>query len=564
LITAGLLLAFVGGALGGSFWLVTKLLGGEVTFSQSAAQLDRPEEKQDGIKQGAPGDSAARAQTPKTETSETETTQAERTAGTPDPIDPEAAPQEPALRLSQVMVEVKRGDTLIDLLTGAGAPRGDAQAAINALATVFSPRKLRVGQQLELAFAAPAPAFVPVAAEGAPVATDRALMGLTLLPSAEQEVAVFRQASPAARAADDGTIGAVAQDNITQNLAAEDAGGARGDDFLRRAGFGDSFAAKTIDRPLTRVQQAATGAISSSLYNAAVASGVPNATLVETIRLLSFDVDFQRDVQKDDSFELLFEVMTDADGNRVKTGDVLFAEMVLSGKPIRLYRFAVDEDRIDYFNEKGESARKGLLRTPVDGARISSRFGPRKHPVLGYRKQHKGLDFAAPTGTPIYAAGDGTLNYAGRNGSFGVYARIRHNASYQTAYAHMDGLAKGIRKGGRVRQGQVIGYVGTSGRSTGPHLHYEVLRDGVQINPTTVKMPKGEKLIGDNLARFQLYRAELDRQRDTLLAARRDAAATVVATTGEPAGPDPAENQAGDPAGDQLSQADSARGAAAD
>jgi len=193
---------------------------------------------------------------------------------------------------------------------------------------------------------------------------------------------------------------------------------------------------------------------------------------------------------------------------------------------IEVYRFTPSDGRTDYFKPNGESIRRALLRTPIDGARISSGFGMRKHPILGYSRMHKGIDFAAPTGTPIFAAGDGVITQIGRNGGYGNYIRIRHNSRYSTAYAHISRFAKGIRKGSRVRQGQVIAYVGSTGRSTGPHLHYEVLVEGKQTNPRSIKLPTGQILEGEDLKAFQAAKTEIDRLRnglrhDRLLIARQ-------------------------------------------
>jgi murein DD-endopeptidase MepM/ murein hydrolase activator NlpD len=184
--------------------------------------------------------------------------------------------------------------------------------------------------------------------------------------------------------------------------------------------------------------------------------------------------------------------------------------MVLSGKRMRLYRHRSTDGETDYFDAKGHSVRKALVVSPVDGARISSGFGRRRHPILGYTKMHRGTDFAAARGTPVYAAGRGVIETAGRNGAYGRYIRIRHNGTYKTAYAHLQGYVRGIKRGKRVRQGQVIGYVGSSGRSTGPHLHYEILRNGKQINPKRLNLPSGRILKGAELARFQTARAALE------------------------------------------------------
>ena len=178
----------------------------------------------------------------------------------------------------------------------------------------------------------------------------------------------------------------------------------------------------------------------------------------------------------------------------------MFANLKLSDRSLPIYRMEFKDGHADYFQEDGRSIRKALMRTPINGGRLSSGYGMRHHPVLGYNKMHKGVDFAAPTGTKIYAAGDGVIESLGRNGGYGNYIRIRHNSTLKTAYAHMHRFEKGLRKGDRVRQGDVIGRVGTTGRSTGPHLHYEVLANGRQVNPRSVKLPTGEKLTGDRLA----------------------------------------------------------------
>ena len=193
-------------------------------------------------------------------------------------------------------------------------------------------------------------------------------------------------------------------------------------------------------------------------------------------------------------------------------GQIVFAALTLSGERKPIYLHTLKNGVTDYFDEKGQSAKKALMRTPIDGARLSSSFGKRKHPILGYTKLHTGTDFAAPRGTPIYAAGDGSIDTAGWNGGYGKYVRIRHNSEYSTAYAHMKAIKSGIGKGKRVRQGQIIGYVGTTGRSTGPHLHYEIIRRGKKVNPMWVKMPSGQKLKGNEMARFEATREALKTQ----------------------------------------------------
>ena len=200
----------------------------------------------------------------------------------------------------------------------------------------------------------------------------------------------------------------------------------------------------------------------------------------------------------------------DTKGKLVRAGEMLYAAVSLSGTPIAMYRFDNGQGTVEYFNEKGESVKKALLKTPVDGAKISSGFGMRNHPILGFTKMHKGIDFAVPTGTPIQAAGDGTVEIAGFNGSYGNYVRLRHASGMGTAYAHMSRIATGIKPGKRVSQGQIIGFVGSTGRSTGAHLHYEVLRGNAQVNPLSVKMPTNVKLAGRELERFKTIKRDTD------------------------------------------------------
>jgi len=225
--------------------------------------------------------------------------------------------------------------------------------------------------------------------------------------------------------------------------------------------------------------------------------------IVELIRLYSFDVDFQRDIQPGDRFEVLFEAYYDERGELAKYGDILYAKLRVRNTDLPLYRFATKDGGADYFNKSGHSVRKALMKTPIDGARLTSGFGRRTHPILGYAKMHQGIDFGAPKGTPVMAAGSGVVEAAGRNGAYGKYLRIRHNSHYKTAYAHLSAFSRGIKRGARVRQGQIVAYVGSTGRSTGSHLHYEILVDGKRINPLRLSLPTGRKLKGVELVRFQ-------------------------------------------------------------
>jgi len=240
----------------------------------------------------------------------------------------------------------------------------------------------------------------------------------------------------------------------------------------------------------------------------------------------SYDVDFQREIHPGDTFEVFYANGITEDVRPRGRGTLLFSSLTTGGKKRSYYRFTTKDGQTDYYNDKGVSSKKPLMRTPIDGARISSGFGMRRHPILGYSKMHTGTDFAAPSGTPILAAGDGVVDYAARKGGYGNYVRLRHENGVKTAYAHMKRFAKGLKKGKRVRQGQVIGFVGTTGRSTGPHLHYEVLIKGKKRNPLKVKIAgSGRKLTGKDKRAFETEKSRIDRLRreapvTTLVAAK--------------------------------------------
>ena len=279
----------------------------------------------------------------------------------------------------------------------------------------------------------------------------------------------------------------------------------------KNTGEGEFTALKTDIELETRLV-AQEGVIDSSLFAAGEAAGVPSSVLGDLIFIYSWDVDFQRDVQRGDRFRLLYEELVDDKGEVVKYGRVLTADLAVRGQDNPVYRMQLKDGTIDYFKPDGMSVKRALLRTPVDGARISSGFGLRRHPILGYNKMHKGVDFAAPSGTPIYAAGDGVIEKIGPWSSFGNYIRIRHRNGIKTAYAHLKGFKKGLRVGSRVKQRDVIGYVGTTGRSTGPHLHYEVHLNGEKVNPRGVKLPTGIQLKGSELAALKSKINEYDTQ----------------------------------------------------
>ena len=249
--------------------------------------------------------------------------------------------------------------------------------------------------------------------------------------------------------------------------------------------------------------------IKNNLYSSAVESGIEANIIVEFARIFGFEVDFQRDIRKGDWFEILYEKFED-DNNKVRdTGKIIYASMYVNGEEINLYNFNYKNDE-EYYDIKGKSITKSLMKTPINGARLSSSFGMRKHPILGYNKMHRGTDFAAPSGTPIMASGSGTVTRARWCGGGGNCVKIKHNSTYETIYAHMKAFAKGVREGKKVKQGQIIGYVGSTGLSTGPHLHYEVLVNGKKVNSQKLKLPSGKILKGDARKQFELDRIKID------------------------------------------------------
>ena len=249
--------------------------------------------------------------------------------------------------------------------------------------------------------------------------------------------------------------------------------------------------------------------IKNNLYSSAIAVGVEPNIIVEFARIYGFEVDFQRDIRRGDWFEILYEKFED-DNNKVRdTGKIIYASMFVNGEEINLYNFK-DNNEEEYFDIKGKSITKSLMKTPINGARLSSSYGMRKHPILGYNKMHKGTDFAAPSGTPIMASGSGTITRARWCGGGGNCVKIKHNSSYETIYAHMKSFAKGIKEGRKVKQGQIIGYVGSTGMSTGPHLHYEVVINGKKVNSQKLKLPSGKILKGKVREKFELARINID------------------------------------------------------
>jgi len=249
--------------------------------------------------------------------------------------------------------------------------------------------------------------------------------------------------------------------------------------------------------------------ITNNLYSSAIESGVEPNIIVEFARIFGFEVDFQRDIRKGDWFEILYERFEDDNSKVRDTGKIIYASMYVNGEEINLYNFKYNNEE-EYYDIKGKSITKSLMKTPINGARLSSSFGMRKHPILGYNKMHRGTDFAAPSGTPIMASGSGTVTRARWCGGGGNCVKIKHNSTYETIYAHMKAFAKGVKEGKKVRQGQIIGYVGSTGLSTGPHLHYEVLVNGKKVNSQRLKLPSGKILKGEERKQFELDRIKID------------------------------------------------------
>lgn len=346
-------------------------------------------------------------------------------------------------------LKIGQGDTVAGLLSEAGVQGSDAYQVVKAIGKHYDLRKVRPGQKLMVHYASQKD-------EDEPEFTK-----LVMKLDPQKEVTVFKD--------------------------------------------GDKFKSEIIEKDLIERSYAGKAEIKTSLYGSAARAGIPSQVIAEVIRIYSWDIDFQRDLRQGDKIEVLYNTTETEEGEFVKYGQILYANLQVRGKKMPIYRYEMADGRADYFSPNGRSIRKTLMATPVDGARISSGFGMRHHPVLGYNKMHKGIDFAAPTGTPIYAAGDGTVEFVGRNGGYGNYVRIRHNGSIKTAYAHMHHFAKGMKKGKFIEQGKIIGYIGTTGRSTGPHLHYEVLKNNKQVNPRRLDLPTGELLKGKKLEKFKTF-----------------------------------------------------------
>jgi murein DD-endopeptidase MepM/ murein hydrolase activator NlpD len=348
-----------------------------------------------------------------------------------------------------VALKINSGDTLIDLLIAQHVQEQEAHNVIAALRKAFNPGQLRVGQKIQMTLARHEQVG------------DKA---------AVQELAIK-----------------------LPNLSTVE---------LERLEDG-SFSVAAVKEPTTRELRRATGKVRSSITQAAQEAGIPARTVNELIQAFAYDVDFQRDIHPGDTIEVLTQREVTKDGRVGATGQASYAKLTLRGKAHEIYRFKNTAGIDGWYDARGNSVKKSLLRTPIHAARMSSGFGMRRHPVLGYNRMHRGLDFAAGTGTPILAAGDGIIKIAGWHAGYGNYVRIQHNGTYATAYGHASRIARGIRPGVRVKQGQVIAYVGSTGMSTGAHLHYEVLQNGAQVNPAAQRFNTAVALAGRELQQFK-------------------------------------------------------------
>jgi murein DD-endopeptidase MepM/ murein hydrolase activator NlpD len=387
-------------------------------------------------------------------------------------------------------ITMESGQTLAGALTTAGATQSDASGAILALEKVFNVRELRAGQSLAVTFAP------PDKSDPAPVAQ------ITYTPPADA----------AARDAAMNEAANVAAPQTGRLLSVSFSPTIQQDITISRAANGRFSAASNV-KQLSEHFHRAGARIDSSLYLAAMQAGIPATVVVQMIHMFSYEVDFQRDLRPGNSFEVLYSFYYTPDGKPAKDGEVAYASIHLADRTVTLYRYQPKGDTTaDYLNSKGQSARSMLMKTPVDGARISSGFGMRFHPVLGYTRMHKGIDFAVPTGTPVMAAGSGTIKQEGWSGGYGNFILLDHGNTYATAYGHLSRFAAGVHMGSHVRQGQVIAYSGATGLATGPHLHYEIRIKGNQVNPATVKVARGRILSGRELVAFQTQRLRVDNE----------------------------------------------------
>jgi murein DD-endopeptidase MepM/ murein hydrolase activator NlpD len=404
----------------------------------------------------------------------------------------------PAPGVENRTVTLDAGDTLAGMLEDVGISAQDANAVVAAMGKDFSPRQLKVGQSFDLTYS--------VATIDASGQTKPAEPRTTTVMVNHKPVVVPVDAG------EDDDSGATAENSqpISRLLSLQFSPTIQQEITVTRTTEG-TYTAEMVKKELQVHRHRAGGTIDSSLYLAAMQAGIPADVVVDLIHMFSYKVDFQRDLHPGDRFEVYYDYYYTPDGQPAKYGAISYAMLTLAGKQIPMYRFQADADEpAEYFDQKGESAKGMLMKTPVDGARISSGFGSRFHPILGYTRMHKGVDFAVPTGTPVMAAGAGTVKFMGRANGYGNFVLINHGNNYATAYGHLSRFAPGMRQGARVRQGQVFAYSGMTGMATGPHLHYEIRVNGTQVNPLTVKMAQGRMLAGQLLREFEDKRLEID------------------------------------------------------
>lgn len=378
-------------------------------------------------------------------------------SASPSPTPPPPPPQKPEGPYEETLT-ITEGDTLAEVLGSLGISSAQSQEVIAAVSTVFNPKDLRVDQEIYVVY------------KTQPNCEDYDLESLYIRPDIDHDVEIVRKK--------DGTFEA------TQHK---------------------------IQLKHTHVD--ISGSIQISLYADALRAGASPKMLEDMIKVFSYDVDFQRDIQPGTEFSLVYDTYKDEESGLERPGELLYAHLVLEGKPYALYRFQPAGGTAGYYTIKGESVKKALLKTPVDGARLTSGFGNRKHPIQGYTKMHKGVDFGAPKGTPVMAAGDGVIERCNKFGGYGNYICIKHGGNTKTAYAHLCRFAKGIKTGKKVKQGNIIGYVGSTGNSTGPHLHYEVIQNGKHVNPQKITQFASSKLGGKALVGFKAQVAKIQKMR---------------------------------------------------
>ena len=379
--------------------------------------------------------------------------------------------------LSNVEAKLRRGSTLQQALITAGADRGDAHAAMKSVfdTGALDPKRLQIGTTVQAFLSSDTP-------------RGKRIVALRLQPEPGRQI------------------------------------------FVKRAGNG--FLTSLLEPKLTPSFQRVSGEIEYSLYQTALSLGSNDMHIAGFASAFAYDVDFQREIHPGDQFEMMFPVWTDERGRHVRTGEIIYAALDGKRKTKTYYWHTPTDDGISgWYDQNGESATRFLMKTPINGARLSSSFGRRRHPISGYSRMHKGTDFAAPTGTPVYAAGHGVIERSSRYGGYGKYVRIRHANGYKTAYAHLSRYGPRVKKGRRVRQGDIIGYVGSTGASTGPHLHYEVIVNGRHVNAMSLNLPTGRKLANTEgmLDEFLARKQMIDRTRNRL-GARIEVAATGLAT----------------------------------